>query len=79
MLRHCVSSVISLIIWPESVCFIGKVAVIPIAGVDEAVRGVIVAMGWVTLRHRVRETKTGEAVCASLQTRRGFAGNEDIR
>ena len=49
-----------------------KVAAIPMAGVDEvlevAARGVIEeVMAWVTLRRRVRETRTGEAVCASLQ------------
>ena len=37
--------------------------------VDEAVLGVTNVMVWVTLRRRVRETRTGEAVCASLQTR----------
>ena len=46
---------------------------IPIAGVDEvldvAAPGVIGVMAWVTLRRRVRETRTGEAVCASLQSR----------
>ena len=43
------------------------------AGVDEvldvAAPGVIGVMAWVTLRRRVRETRTGEAVCASLQSR----------
>ena len=43
------------------------------AGVDEvldvATPGVIGVMAWVTLRRRVRETRTGEAVCASLQPR----------
>ena len=42
-------------------------------GVDEvldvAVLGVTNVMVWVTLRRRVRETRTGEAVCASLQSR----------
>ena len=59
----CVSSVISRIIWPEIVCFVGRVAAIPMAGVDEvldvAAPGVIGVMAWVTLRRRVRETRTG--------------------
>ena len=45
----------------------------PMAGVnevlEEAVRDVIVVIHWVTLRRRVRETRTGEAVCATLQSR----------
>ena len=36
---------------------------------DEAVRGVIDVMAWVTLRASVRKTRTNEAVCASLHTR----------
>ena len=36
---------------------------------DEAARGVIVVMVWVTLRRRVRETRTGVVVCRSLQSR----------
>ena len=36
---------------------------------DEAVLGLTYVMVWVTLRRRVRETRTGEAVCASLQSR----------
>ena len=43
------------------------------AGLDEvldvAAPGVIGVMAWVSLRRRVRETRTGEAVCASLQSR----------
>ena len=63
MRRYCVSNVTSRIVWPEIVCFIGKVAAMLMAGVDEvldeAVRDVIVVMAWVTLRRRVRETRTG--------------------
>ena len=51
------------IIWPDIVCFVGRVAMIPMAGVDEvldvAAPGVIGVMAWVTLRRRVRETRTG--------------------
>ena len=59
----------------------------PYGGVDEVLEGaarvVIDVMELVTLRRRVRETRTGEAVCDSLQPplswkRRGFAGNEYI-
>ena len=35
----------------------------------EAVLGVTNVTVWATLRRRVRETRTGEAVCASLQSR----------
>ena len=63
MRRYCFSSVTSRIIWREVVCFVGKVAASPMAGVDEAmdevVRDVIVVMAWVTLRRRVREKGTG--------------------
>ena len=51
------SSVISRIIWPESACFVGRVAAIPMAGMDVAGPGVIGVMAWVTLRRRVRETR----------------------
>ena len=55
----CVSSVISRIIWPETVCFVERVAAIPMTGMDVAGPGVIGVMAWVTLRRRVRETRTG--------------------
>ena len=52
------SSVTSRIIWRDIVCLL-----------DEAARGAIHVMAWVTLRRRVRETRTGEAVWDSLRPR----------
>ena len=40
-----------------------------VAAAVSAIKCVIGVMAWVTLRRRVRETRTGEAVCASLQSR----------
>ena len=57
----CNTSATSRIIWPETVYFVRRVAVGHMVGVDvdEAVLGVTNVMVWVTLRRRVRETRTG--------------------